>query len=88
VNVAASSCGIAAGAQEYVFNATVVPIGALGYLTLWADGDPMPGVSNLNATDGIVASNMAIIGNNDGETDAYAYGLTQLILDIASYFAP
>lgn len=88
VNIAASSCGIAASAQEYVFNATVVPIGSLGYLTLWADGDPMPGVSNLNATDGMAASNMAIIANHDGESDAYAYGLTQLILDIASYFAP
>jgi len=31
---------------------------------------------------------MAIIGNHDGDSDAYAYGMTQLILDIASYFAP
>ncbi len=88
VNVAASACGIAASAQEYVFNATVVPAGSLGYLTLWPHGDPMPGVSNLNATDGVTASNMAIIGNVDGQLDAYAYGVTQLILDIASYFAP
>jgi YVTN family beta-propeller protein len=88
VDVAGSPCGMPATAQEYVFNATVVPIGSLGYLTLWADGDPMPGVSTLNATDGMVASNMAIIGNVDGATDAYAYGTTQLILDIASYFAP
>jgi len=88
VNVAATACGIPANAQEFVFNATVVPAGSLGYLTLWADGDPMPGVSNLNATDGVIASNMAIVPNVDGETDAYAYGVTQLILDIASYFAP
>jgi YVTN family beta-propeller protein len=88
VNVAASPCGMPSTAQEYVFNATVVPVGSLGYLTLWADGDPIPGVSTLNATDGMTASNMAIIGDVDGETDAYAYGTTQLILDIASYFAP
>jgi hypothetical protein len=88
VNVAASPCGMPSTAQEYVFNATVVPVGSLGYLTLWADGDLIPGVSTLNATDGMTASNMAIIGNVDGETDAYAYGTTQLILDIASYFAP
>ena len=88
VNVAASVCSPPSGAQEYVFNATVVPVGPLGYLTLWADGDAMPGVSNLNALDGITASNMAIIGNHDGDSDAYAYGMTQLILDIASYFAP
>ncbi|HZP23895.1 MAG TPA: YncE family protein [Terriglobales bacterium] len=88
VNVAASHCGVPANAQEYVFNATVVPVGSLGYLTLWADGDPRPGVSNLNATDGYTASNMAIVGNHDGESDAYANAATQLILDIASYFAP
>jgi YVTN family beta-propeller protein len=87
VNATATSCGIA-DAQEFIFNATVVPAGQLGYLTLWPDGDPMPGVSTLNATDGLAASNMAIIGNVDGEVDAYAYGSTQLILDIASYFAP
>jgi YVTN family beta-propeller protein len=88
VPVTASSCGIPSLAQEYVFNATVVPIGSLGYLTLWAHGDGMPNVSTLNATDGMTASNMAIIGNHDGQTDAYAFGLTQLILDITSYFAP
>ena len=88
VNVASTRCGIPASAQEYVFNATVLPVGSLGYLTLWADGQPMPGISNLNASDGVTASNMAIVGNFDGQTDAYAYGVTQLILDIASYFAP
>jgi hypothetical protein len=88
VNVASSSCGIPANAQEYVFNATVLPVGSLGYLTLWADGDPMPGVATLNATDGFITSNMAIVGTIDGETDAYAYGTTYLVLDIGSYFAP
>jgi YVTN family beta-propeller protein len=88
VNVAASPCLIPAAAQEYVFNVTAVPVGSLGYLTLWADGDPMPGVSTLNASDGVIASNMAIIGNRDGKSDAYAAGTTQLILDISSYFAP
>ncbi len=88
VNVAGSACGIPGSAAEYVFNATVVPVKKLGYLTLWAHGDPMPDVSTLNASDGVVASNMAIIGNNDGQSEAYADGATQLILDIASYFAP
>ena len=31
---------------------------------------------------------MAIVGNVDGKVDAYAYGWTNLILDISSYFAP
>jgi len=88
VNVAASPCGLPSAAQEYVFNATVVPSGLLGYLTLWAAGDQLPLASTLNAVDGKVTSNMAIVGNLDGEVDAYADGVTQLILDISSYFAP
>ena len=35
--------------------------GALGYLTLWPDGQPQPVVSTLNATDGTITSNMAIV---------------------------
>ena len=38
VNVVGSACAPPSQAQAYVFNATVVPQGALGYLTLWPDG--------------------------------------------------
>ena len=88
VDVVNSACGPAATAQAYVFNATVVPQGALGYLTLWPDGENQPGVSTLNALDGSISSNMAIVPTNNGKVDAYASGITQLILDISSYFAP
>ena len=47
-----------------------------------------PTVSTLNAEDGFITSNMAIVPTNDGSIDAYAYALTQLILDISGYFAP
>ena len=87
VDVVNSACGPAATAQAYVFNATVVPQGALGYLTLWPDGENQP-VSTLNALDGSISSNMAIVPTNNGKVDAYASGITQLILDISSYFAP
>ena len=59
----------------------------LGYLTLWPDGETKPVVSTLNALDGAITSNMAIVPNIDGKTDAFA-GTTQLILDISGYFAP
>ena len=87
-NVVASPCAIPSAAQAFVFNATVVPSPTLGYLTLWADGQIRPTVSTLNATDGLVTSNMAVVPNADGKTAAYAQGTTQLILDISSYFAP
>ena len=88
VNVEGSVCGPPAAARAYAFNATVVPSGSLGYLTLWPDGTMQPVVSTLNALDGSISSNMAIVPTKNGKVDAYASGLTQLILDIASYFAP
>jgi hypothetical protein len=87
VDVVASPCGVPRAAQAYVFNATVVPVG-LGYLTLWPDGASQPLVSTLNAIDGWISSNMAIVPSTNGKVDAFASGITQLVLDISSYFAP
>jgi hypothetical protein len=83
-----SSCGLPLTAQAYVFNATAYPQGALNYLTLWPDGDPMPMTWTLNAVDGATTSNMAIVPRSNGYIDAYADGRTHLVLDISSYFAP
>ena len=88
VNVVGSACPLPSNAQAYVFNATVVPPGRMPYLTLWADGQQQPVVSTLNAYDGFITSNMAIAPTTNGSIDAYAAGLTQLILDISGYFAP
>src|SRR6202142_941159 len=88
VDVVDSVCAPPSTALAYVFNATVVPVGGLGYLTLLPDTEQRPVVSTLNAIDGAITSNMAIVPNINGKTDAYASGITQLILDISSYFAP
>ncbi|MBV8629913.1 MAG: chitobiase/beta-hexosaminidase C-terminal domain-containing protein [Silvibacterium sp.] len=88
VNVMGSTCAPPSTAQAYVLNATVVPPGPLNYLTLWPDGENQPYVSTLNADDGSITSNMAIVPTNNGGIDAYAYNPTNLILDISSYFAP
>jgi YVTN family beta-propeller protein len=100
VDVVDAGCAASSLAQAYVFNASVVPVGALGYLTLWPDGASQPLVSTLNALDASISSNMAIVPTglthhkyvaavtSNGSVDAYASGLTQLILDISSYFAP
>jgi YVTN family beta-propeller protein len=88
IDVIDSECSPPSNAQGYVLNATVVPSGSLGYLTLWPDGTGRPRVSTLNADDGFVTSNMAVVLTNNGFIDAYADGLTQLILDISGYFAP
>jgi uncharacterized repeat protein (TIGR03803 family) len=89
VDVVDSICAPPGTAQAYVFNATVVPSVPLGYLTLWPDdGSPLPAVATLNAVDGAVTSNMAIVPTTNGKINAFASNLTQLILDISSYFAP
>ncbi len=88
VNVVASPCGVLSTAQGFVLNATVVPPGPLGYLTLWPDGEQQPVVSTLNAFDGYITNNMAIVPTVNGSIDAFANGTTQLILDLFGYFAP
>jgi len=91
INVTGSVCAPAGNAKAYIFNATVVPYngGPMGYLTLWPHGEQqMPLASTLNAYDGWVASNMAIVPNMDGYINAYADGMTHLIMDISGYFAP
>jgi hypothetical protein len=88
VDVLNSPCELLADAQAYVFNATAVPMGGLGYLTLWPDGTSRPTVSTLNALDGSITNNMAIVPSTNGKVDGYASGITQLVLDISSYFAP
>ena len=88
VNVDQNPClGSATGSQAYVFNATVVPPSGLGYLTLWPDGASQPLVSTLNAIDGVITSNMAIVPTSNGWVSAYASNNTHLVLDIAGYFA-
>ena len=69
-----------------MLNATIVPTGGLGYLTLWAEDEAQPVVSTLNADDGVIASNMAIVPTTNGSIDAFASSPTQLILDINGYF--
>jgi hypothetical protein len=88
INVGVSPCGAPSSALGYVLNATVVPPGPFGFLTLWpADGSPQPPISTLNAADGVVMSNMAIVGTNNGSVKAFASDPTQLVLDILGYFA-
>lgn len=86
LNVSGSACAPPSSAQAFVLNATVVPPGPLTYLTLWPDGQSQPLVSTLNALDGAITSNMAIMPTTNGMINAFASDSTQLILDISSFF--
>ncbi len=90
VNVTGSGCGTPTTAQSYVFNATVAPPAPMNYLTLWPQGGTMPVVSTLNALDGAITSNMALVPTTNGSISSYVYvpTTTYLILDVFGYFAP
>jgi len=90
VGIVGGACGVpGASPQGFVLNSTVVPDGDLLFLSLWPEGLTQPTVSTLNANDGAVTSNMAIVpaGTGNDSIDVYAPTDTQLILDISSYFA-
>ena len=66
------ACGVPPEARSLVLNATVVPSGGLGYISLWANGGSQPVVSTLNALDGSITSNMAVVPTTNGLVNAYA----------------
>jgi uncharacterized protein (TIGR03437 family) len=84
--VPSSGCGIPATAKAYSLNATVVPPTPLGFLTLWGSGGN-PGVSTLNASDGSVVANAALMpAGTNGAVTAFTSSPSHLILDINGYF--
>lgn len=86
--IPASPCGVPP-ASAYSLNATVVPGPFLGFLTLWPAGGAQPLVSTLNAFDGAVTSNAAIVPAGAGSgIGSFVTDKADLILDTNGYFAP
>ena len=88
VNITAAPCGVPATAQAFVLNATVVPPGALGFITMWPQGQSQPLASTLNASDGAITNNMAIAPTTTGSISVSPSSPTHLVLDIFGFFAP
>jgi hypothetical protein len=85
--IPSSPCGIPSNATAYALNVTVVPHGALGYLTVWPAGQTQPFVSTLNSADGRVKANAAIVpAGTGGSVSIYATNTTDVIIDINGYF--
>ncbi|MBV8707404.1 MAG: hypothetical protein JO028_09450, partial [Acidobacteriaceae bacterium] len=89
-NIATSGCGVpTSNVGGFVLNATVVPQNTLSYLTLWSpDQAQQPVVSTLNAYDGAVTSNLALIPSSTNIVNIFTTDSTHLILDLFGYFAP
>jgi len=88
VNVMGSGCGVPPAAEAYVFNATVVPSGPLGFITMWPTGQAQPAVATLNAVDAAITSNLALVPTNNGAISVFPSNPTYLVLDLFGYFAP
>lgn len=82
-----SGCPIPASAVAYAINATAIPRGFLGHLIVWPGGQGAPLASTLNAWDGNIIANGAIIpAGTGGAISAAASNATDLIIDVNGYF--
>ncbi len=82
-------CNIPTAAAAYSLNVTVVPQGALGFLTIWPAGQSRPTVSTLNSYDGRIKATAAIVdAGTDGAVSVYVSDTANVILDIDGYFVP
>ncbi len=81
-------CGLPANAKAYSLNFTLVPSQPLGYLTTWPSGAPRPLVSTLNAPEGSVVANAAVVAAGAGAAiDVFVTGTTDVSIDVNGYFA-
>jgi hypothetical protein len=84
-----AACGLPTSALAFSLNATVVPGTSLGFLTLWPTGATQPFVSTLNAVDGAITANAAIVpAGTAGAVSSFVTDGSHLILDTNGYFAP
>lgn len=77
-------------ASAYSLNATVLPSGVFGYLSMWPAGQSQPTVSTLNAIDGALTSNAAIVPAVSAGAAINVFGSStgHLILDLNGVFVP
>ena len=88
--VLSSSCGVPGTASVYSLNVTAVPdTNYLGWLTVWPTGQPQPVVSTLNAWNGLITANAAVVpAGTGGAISFYASNATDLFFDVNGYFGP
>jgi hypothetical protein len=85
--VTAAGCAIPA-AGAYSINVTVVPRGSLGFITVWPTGSPRPLASTLNASDGNIVANGAIVrAGTNSSISLFVSHNTDVIIDVNGYFA-
>ncbi len=85
--LAAGNCNIPGDARAYSLNITVVPLEALAFLTAWPAGQQQPLVSTLNAADGSIVANAAILpAGAGGAISLFASDASDVVVDVNGYF--
>jgi hypothetical protein len=66
---------------------TVVPPASLGFLSTWPAGDALPVVSTLNALEGQIVANAALVpAGTGGAVNVFVTNATHVIIDTNGYF--
>ncbi|BDC52956.1 hypothetical protein F183_A52710 [Bryobacterales bacterium F-183] len=82
-------CGLTGSARAVALNITAVPRSSLGYMTVWGEGTTVPVISTLNALDGRIKANAAIVSvgaSGDPMVRVFANNDTDVIVDVSGYF--
>lgn len=79
----------ASGATAVVVNVTVTQPTASGYLTVYPDGSPRPGTSNLDWVGGQSTANLVTVPVMNGKIDFYngSSGTVHILADLAGFYA-
>jgi hypothetical protein len=84
-----SGCpGIPNTAKGYLINVTALPNGnPMPFLTAYPTGQPRPNASILNAFQGQIVTNAAIVpAGTAGKIDVYAYRRTNVVVEVYGFF--
>jgi len=89
IQTSTACVSIPASVKAYALNFTALPNGSpMPFLTAYPTGQPRPNASVLNAFQGQVVSNSALIpAGTGGAIDIFAFRRTDVAVEIAGYFA-
>ncbi len=78
----------ATGVTAVVMNVTAVNPTSAGFVTVYPDGQAVPGVSNLNFTAGQVVPNLVVVPVVNGKVDLRNFqGSVDLVADVTGYYS-
>jgi len=82
-----TTCSLPSTAMAFSMNVTVIPQGVLNFLPVYLTGPPLPNASTLNAAQGQIVANAAIVpAGTNGSVDVFASDPADVVIDINGYY--